>query len=157
MKGPHDLHGPAQIYALFNDILEASLSLCLGHIQHECVPDIVHIIHAGQLRNASPAHHGEQVDYEVGISAQDHECPTAEAPVVLKRLAILHDKGGKVNTPLYTTSGRQVSYLSTHCIHKVWSKHKRSPLLFESLPRENQYDACIFTLKTLYHIVFDVA
>lgn len=106
VKCPHDLHSPSQVNALVYDILEALPGLKLRLLQDEGVPDVVGVLHAGQLRDTRPAHDGEEVDDEVSISTQDHEGTRTESAVEFKVLAALKGKteGGLYSCPILPAS-----------------------------------------------------
>ena len=92
VKGPVDLNSPAQLNAPPDHVLEAHLCIILRQVQHQSILDVVSVIHTGELRDASPTHHGEEVDDEVCVSAQDHEGSAAEVTILLKVLAVLMSK-----------------------------------------------------------------
>lgn len=69
---------PAAVERLVELLLEVQAGDVVRLVRLQCVPQVVNVLNAAELRNARVHHHHEQADQEVWVAPQDHECILAQ-------------------------------------------------------------------------------
>ena len=74
MEVPVERHGPSVLDGLLHFLTEILQSNILRHAKAQGVSDVVYVVGSGQLRNTTLQHQREQVDEEVTMVTELHEC-----------------------------------------------------------------------------------